>query len=88
MDVLLALAGAHATIALDDFDRAISAIAPRIVIPMHYWHPRGVLKIEPIERFLQRHPEKLISRRNGPSLTIDPDHLLATSQIIVLDQAR
>jgi L-ascorbate metabolism protein UlaG (beta-lactamase superfamily) len=36
VDVLLALAGAHATIALDDLDRAISAIAPRIVIPMHY----------------------------------------------------
>ncbi len=88
VDVLLALAGAHATIALDDLDRAISAIAPRIVIPMHYWHPRGVLKIEPVDRFLQRHPEKLISRRNGPSLTIDPDHLPATSQIIVLDQAR
>jgi len=88
VDVLLALAGAHATIALDDLDRAISAIAARIVIPMHYWHPRGVLKIEPVDRFLQRHPETLISHRNGPSLTIDPNHLPATRQIIVLDQAR
>ncbi len=88
VDVLLALAGAHATIALDDLDRAIAAIAPRIVIPMHYWHPRGVLKIEPVDRFLQRHPEALISRRNGPSLLIDPDHLPATREIIVLDQAR
>ncbi len=88
VDVLLALAGAHATIALDDLDRAIAAIAPRIVIPMHCWHPRGVLKIEPADRFLQRHPEQMISRRNGPSLTIDPDHLPATRQIIVLDQAR
>jgi len=88
VDVLLALAGAHATIALDDLDRAIAAIAPRIVVPMHYWHPRGVLKIEPVGRFLQRHPEQMISRRNGPSLTIDPDHLPATCQIIVLDQTR
>ena len=88
VDVLLALAGAHATIALDDLDRAISAVAPRIVIPMHYWHPRGVLKIEPVDHFLQRHPEQMISRRNGSSLTIDPDHLPATRQIIVLDQAR
>jgi len=85
VDVLLALAGAHATIALDDLDRTIAAIAPRIVVPMHYWHPRGVLKIEPVGRFLQRHPEQMISRRNGPSLTIDPDHLPATCQIIVLD---
>ena len=88
VDMLLALAGAHATIALDDLERAIAAIAPRIVVPMHYWHPRGVLKIEPVGRFLQRHPEQIISRRNGPSLTIDPDHLPATCQIIVLDQAR
>jgi len=88
VDVLLALAGAHATIALDDLDQAIAAIAPRIVIPMHYWHPRGVLKIEPVDRFLQRHPETPISHCHGPSLTIDPDHLPATSQIIVLDQAR
>jgi len=88
VDVLLALAGAHATIALDDLDRAIAAIAPRIVVPMHCWHPRGVLKIEPVARFLQRHPKQMISRRTGPSLTIDPDHLPATCQIIVLDQAR
>jgi L-ascorbate metabolism protein UlaG (beta-lactamase superfamily) len=88
VDVLLALAGAHATIALDDLDRAISAIAPRVVVPMHYWHPRGVLKIEPVDRFLQRHPEALISHRREPSLTIDPDHLPAAGQIIVLDQAR
>ncbi len=44
VDVLLALTGAHATIALGDLDRAIAVIAPRIIIPMHYWHPRGVLK--------------------------------------------
>ena len=88
VDVLLALAGAHATIALDDLDQAIAAIAPRIVVPMHYWHPRGVLKIEPVDRFLQRHPEQMVSRRNGPSLTIDPDQLPATRQIIVLDQVR
>lgn len=88
VDVLLALAGAHATIALDDLDWAISAIAPRIVIPMHYWHPRGVLKIEPVGQFLQRHAGTPISRRNGPSLTIDPSHLPATREIIVLDQAR
>jgi L-ascorbate metabolism protein UlaG (beta-lactamase superfamily) len=88
VDVLLALAGAHATIALDDLDRAITAVAPRIVIPMHYWHPRGVLRIEPIDRFLQRYPEETITRLDGPSLTINPGHLPEARQIIVLDQAR
>ncbi len=88
VDVLLALAGAHATIALDDLDRAIAAVAPRLIIPMHYWHPRGVLQIESVEKFLRRHPEEVISRRNGPTLTIDPDHLPAARQIVVLEQAR
>ena len=88
VDVLLALTGAHATIALDDLDDAIAAIHPRIVIPMHYWHPRGVLKIEPVERFLLRHPAEMVSRCNGPVLTIEPDHLPTTRQIIVLEQAR
>ena len=88
VDVLLALTGAHATIALDDLDDAIAAIDPRIVIPMHYWHERGVLKIEPVERFLLRHPEEMVSRRNGPSLTIEPDHLPAARQIMVLEQTR
>ncbi len=88
VDVLLALAGAHATIALDDLDRAIAAVAPRVVIPMHYWHPRGVLKIEPVDRFLQRYSTEMITRLDGPSLTINPDHLPEARQIIVLEQAR
>ncbi len=88
VDVLLALAGAHATIALDDLDRAIAVIAPRIVIPMHYWHPRGVLRIDSVEQFLQRHPVESITRIDGASLTIDPGDLPAARRIVVLEQAR
>jgi L-ascorbate metabolism protein UlaG (beta-lactamase superfamily) len=88
VDVLLALTGAHATIALEDLDQAVAVIAPRIVIPMHYWHPRGVLKIEPVDRFLRRQPEGMISHRDGTSLTVDPGQLPEAPQIIVLKQAR
>lgn len=88
VDLLLALTGAHATIGLEDLDRAIAVIAPRIVIPMHYWHPRGVLKIEPVDRFLRCHAEAMISRRDGTSLTVDPGQLPTAPQIIVLNQAR
>jgi L-ascorbate metabolism protein UlaG (beta-lactamase superfamily) len=49
VDLLFALAGAHATIALDYLDAAIDAIGPRVVIPMHYFSPRGVLDIEPVD---------------------------------------
>ncbi len=88
VDVMLALTGAHATIGFEDLDRAIEAIAPRIVVPMHYWHPRGVLKIEPVDRFLQRHTQARISRIGGTSMTVDPVELPEAFQIIVLDQAR
>ena len=88
VDVLLALAGAHATIGLEDLDRAIAAIAPRLVIPMHAWHPRGVLRIEPVERFLERHPAAMTSRPGVTSLTLDPAHLPEVPRIVVLDQSR
>ncbi len=88
VDVLLALTGAHATIALEDLDHAIAAIAPRIMIPMHYWHPRGVLKIEPVDQFLRRQPEGTISHHEGTSVTVDPGQLPEPSRIIVLNQAR
>ncbi len=88
VDVLLALTGAHATLALEDLDQAITAIAPRIVIPMHYWHPRGVLKIEPVDGFLRRHPKGMIDHHDATSLTVDPARLPDSTRIIVLDQAR
>jgi L-ascorbate metabolism protein UlaG (beta-lactamase superfamily) len=52
--VPLALTSAYAPIAPEDLDKAMAAITPRIIIPMHYWHPRGVLKIEPVDRLLRR----------------------------------
>jgi L-ascorbate metabolism protein UlaG (beta-lactamase superfamily) len=88
VDVMLALAGAHATIGLDDLDAAIEVIAPRIVIPMHYWHPRGVLKIEPVDTFLARHSGEAIVRVGGPSIELTPETLPAERQIVVLEQSR
>jgi L-ascorbate metabolism protein UlaG (beta-lactamase superfamily) len=56
VDVMFALTGGHATIALEDLDAAIAAIQPRVVIPMHYYSPRGVLKILPVDEFTKRYP--------------------------------
>jgi L-ascorbate metabolism protein UlaG (beta-lactamase superfamily) len=88
VDVLLALTGDHATIALADLDAAIAVIAPRIVIPMHYWHPRGVLKIEKVEQFLERYPEGMIRRVDGTSIVIEAAVLPERPEIVVLKQAR
>ncbi len=88
VDILLALTGAHATIALDDLDDAIRAIRPRVVIPMHYWHERGVLKIERVERFLERFAPGRVTRVGGPDVEILPETLPGALQVVVLEQAR
>jgi L-ascorbate metabolism protein UlaG (beta-lactamase superfamily) len=90
VDILLALTGAHATIALDDLDAAIAAIRPRIVIPMHYWHERGVLKIEKVDRFIERFPAEQVVRVGGPETEITPDTLPPQGgmRVVVLEQAR
>lgn len=88
VDVLFALAGAHATIALDDLENAIAEIGPRAVIPMHYFHPRGVLDIEPVETFLERLPDTSITRVSGPRLELTPETLPAGPHVYVLEQSR
>jgi len=88
VDLLLALAGAHATIALDDLDAAIAAIQPRAIIPMHYYSPRGVLNILPVDDFLARYPCGSIARLGGPQLELTPESLPKALHIYVLEQSR
>jgi len=88
VDLLLALTGAHATIGLDDLDAAIAAIQPRAIIPMHYYSPRGVLKILPVDNFLARYPSESITRVGGPRLELTPELLPSTLHIYVMEQSR
>ena len=89
VDVLLALTGEHATIALDDLDEAIVAIRPRVVIPMHYHSPRGVLKIEPVDKFLNRLPPGSVTRVAGSELELTPETLPKdVPHVFVLEQSR
>ena len=89
VDVLFALTGAHATIALNDLDAAIEAIGPGVVIPMHYYSARGVLDIEPVDTFLQRHPADSITRVGGPELALTPESLPTEApRIFALEQSR
>jgi L-ascorbate metabolism protein UlaG (beta-lactamase superfamily) len=89
VDVLFALTGEHATIALDDLDAAIAAIGPRVVIPMHYYSPKGVLKIEPIDRFLDRLRPERITRLDGSELELSPETLPEDApHVYVFEQSR
>lgn len=89
VDLLLALTGAHATIALDDLDRAIERIRPGAIIPMHYHSPKGVLAIEPVERFLDRFPAAEVRRVGSSRLELTREMLDHDRPVVfVLDQSR
>lgn len=88
VDVMFVLTGGNATIALDVLDAAIQTIQPRVIIPMHYFHPKGRLKILPLTEFTQRYPEEMITYVGGPELELTRTTLPATQHIYVLEQSR
>ncbi|MCC6454042.1 MAG: MBL fold metallo-hydrolase [Caldilineaceae bacterium] len=88
VDVMFALAGGNATIALDDLDAAIQAIRPRVIIPMHYFHPKGRLKILPVTEFIDRYPAEMVTFVKGSELEFTPSTLPAAQHIYVLEQSR
>lgn len=85
VDVLLALAGAGQTIPLPDLDRALDAIGPRLVIPMHYRTPRIHYSLGPLEDFLARHEGEPVVRQGGPSLDLSPATIPARRTFAVLE---
>ncbi len=88
VDVMFALTGGHATIALDDLDVAIKGIRPSIVIPMHYHSDRGVLNILPVKAFTDRYPKESVIWAGGSEMIVTRDTLPTTMQIHVLQQCR
>ena len=87
VDVLLALTGGPPTIELDDLDRAIAEIGPRVVIPMHYQIPKLRLDILPVEAFTSRYPEEAVRRVGDPAVELRPGALPEALEIYVLDPA-
>jgi hypothetical protein len=90
VDVLLALAGAHATIALDELDKVIARLKPKVVIPMHYHSAKGVLKIEPVETVLCHCKPANVTRIKGSTLELTAATLPKgnTPQVYVLEQSK
>lgn len=89
VDVLLALAGAHATIALDELDKAIKRIKPKVVIPMHYYSAKGVLKIEPVDKFLAYYNAENITHVKGSTVEITSAMLPKSGlHVYVLEQSK
>ena len=87
VDVLLALTGGPPTIELEDLDRVIEEIGPRIVIPMHYQIPRLKLDILSLEAFTSRYPEDAITRAGSAEVELSQSTLPRTLRIYVLEPA-
>ena len=84
-DVLLLPVGGHCTIAPATAAELANAIAPRIVIPMHYAHPATDVDLDPLSPFLRemgiRDPEA------EPRLELSRSSLPSDSQLVGLQPA-
>ena len=87
VDILLALSGGPPTIELEDLERAIEEIQPRVVIPMHYQIPKLKLDILPLEAFTSRYPEDTVTRVGATEVEFSIDTLPRTLRIYVLEPA-
>jgi L-ascorbate metabolism protein UlaG (beta-lactamase superfamily) len=88
VDVMLALSGAVHNIEHDDLMKGIEAIRPRVVIPMHYYSPKGRLKILPVEAIAGRFPADRVVRVGGPEVEITPETLPESTSLYILEQSR
>lgn len=88
VDVLLALAGDHPTIALSDLKTMIDLVRPRLVIPMHFrtlrYKPRNTLWIE---SFLSLFPDDEVDFACDYEVTLRRDDLPQPVRVLVLTHA-
>ena len=87
VNILLALSGGPPTIELEDLERAIEEIRPRVVIPMHYQIPKLKLDIMPLEAFTSRYPEDAVTRVGATEVEFSLDTLPRTLRVYVLEPA-
>ena len=82
-DLLMVPAGGPPTIDLALVPDLIAALAPRLVVPMHYLTPRINLRILPVEHFLATLPGWPVDRPAASRFEVE-----GPPRIVVLDHAR
>ncbi len=55
---------------------------------MHYFHPKGRLKILPVSEFVQRYPAEMVTEVGASELELTHATLPAAQHIYVLEQSR
>jgi L-ascorbate metabolism protein UlaG (beta-lactamase superfamily) len=86
VDVLLALAGGHPTLALDDLETAIQFIKPKLVIPMHF----RTLTYKPcntvwIESFLEYFDDAQVDFACSSEVELNASTLPDQTRVLVMD---
>ena len=88
VDILLVLTGGPPTIELNDLDKVIDAIQPKVTIPMHYLTDKVKLThILPVDDFTARYPAELVHYQHQSQIEVSQSNLPQTNQIYVLDYA-
>ena len=89
VDVLLALAGGHPTIELDDLMTVIRAARPRLVVPMHFrtlsYKPRNIYWIE---EFLRYFDDADVDFACATEVELHRDQLPEPTRVLVVDYVR
>jgi L-ascorbate metabolism protein UlaG (beta-lactamase superfamily) len=75
------------TIELDDLDRVIEEIGPRVVVPMHYRIPKLKTDALLLEAFTSRYPQDAVRRVGAAEVELSPDTLPRIPRIYVLEPA-
>jgi L-ascorbate metabolism protein UlaG (beta-lactamase superfamily) len=88
IDILFALTGGPPTIELDDLDKALAILQPKITIPMHYKTEKSkVTRILPIKEFTSRLPKEIVHYLESSEIRLDRSTLPKQPQIYVLRYA-
>lgn len=88
VDVLLALAGGAPTLALPDLAAFIDALAPSVVIPMHFGNDRINLNLRPVDDLLTLMPLTHVRELDTSTVTLTPETLPQTTEVWILPPAR
>lgn len=88
VDVMFALSGGVHNIEVDDMKRAIDQVGPKVVIPMHYYSPKGRLQILPVDEIARRFPSERVVRVGGPEVELAPATLPSEPHLYILEQSR
>jgi L-ascorbate metabolism protein UlaG (beta-lactamase superfamily) len=87
-EVVLAAAGGPPTLDYPALREVLTAIGPRVVIPMHFKTPGIDLNILPVERFLEAMADWPVERPGSSTIALSREAIPAERRIILLEHAR